>query len=243
MATDRLQRMFDIGRWHAELISTLGTYITLANYCADSKAVQTHVEGIEFLSVDENGQEIPRPRSVAMDFTPHIHNDISTAISNYRCQMPVIVVSQLEGAILELFEALFFYRPELIRAFYAEDRPPEAERGISLELLIKASSLADLIDHVVTRAAAEAAAGKKKETVLRRLQRLTGAQMAAPVVDAFLDVVRIRNQVVHENLRVTVTDESVRGYIDAAMDLLAELGRVAMVAKIPYSDPGHLLED
>ncbi len=229
--------IFDHGRWHYELIEAVGCYRQLRAYCSDEAALRSHLadKGRPWRASEEGLRKVD-DGEIERWVVP-ISESIETAISAYRRQLIVVIVSITEAASAEAFQVLFSFRPETIRGLEKESQGQEFRPVTSLDDLMTATNLDTLRISVVERAVAFATQGRNKQTVLRRIERLFGKPIAANVREQYLALVGARNEIIHDNIKPSLTDEEVEGYFDVGISFVEELGRLVSKHGLPIHDP------
>lgn len=232
---------FNHGRWHYELIEALGSSETLRSFCSDEHAVQAYLLGAgRPQQIDSDGHLTALDDASVSRFVDPIMDSIETAISAYSRQLVVVVASITEAAIAEAFQVLFSYRPLVMKDLESNDH--SLRLSVPLEDLVGASDLRSLCSSVVERAVSSATQGKK-QSVLKRLERLFKRKLPETVRDGYLALLDRRNDIVHDNWRGDLSRQEVRKCFDVGCDFVEELGRFVSAQSLPIDDPMHLFNN
>lgn len=236
--------IFDHGARHFELIEALGCFRKLHHFAQDQAALRAHLAGVGRPQqvTAEGDLEGVSDKDVERFFAP-IADSIDTAISAYRRQLVVVIVSIVEAAITDAFSVLFAYRPETIKGLYKDAAGEGFNLAVPIDDLMAATSLDELRLGIVERAVAYACQGKGKKTVLRRLARLYSDELASSVETDFLGLVERRNIIVHENSKRDVTNADIENAFDVALSFVQELGRLVARRSLPLHDPMQVCVD
>lgn len=239
MSFDQLQ--YDHGRWHFELIEALGCYRQLCSFCSDDAALRTHLAGAgRPRHLSEQG-EIREVEDKELDrWRALIAKSIDKAIFAYRRQLTVVIVSVTEAAIAEAFEVLFAFRPETMKGLAKETQDQGLSLVTSLDELMAATQLDSLRLSIVDRAVAFATQGRSKQTVLRRIAKLFGESMRVSVSESYLTPVKLRNEIVHDDIKRDIPNQEVECSFEVGMSVVEELGRLVANRGLPIHDPMHL---
>lgn len=241
MSFDQLH--YDHGRWHFELIEALGCYRQLISFCSDDAALRTHLAGNgRPRHLSEQG-EISGVEDEKLDrLKAPIAESINTAISAYRRQLTVVIVSVTEAAIAEAFEVLFAFRPETMKGLAKETQDQGFTLVTSLDELMAATQLDSLRLSIVDRAVAFATQGRNKQALLRRIAKLFGEPMKVAVCESYLTLVKLRNEIVHDNIRRDIPDQEVEYSFEVGMSVVEELGRLVARHGLPIHDPMQIFQ-
>ncbi|NVI81334.1 HEPN domain-containing protein [Janthinobacterium sp. BJB401] len=231
---------FDHGKWHYELIEALGCYGTLYAYCSNDDAIRSHLMSAgRPKRSSEDGDLEGVADADAESFLEPVAESISIALRAYSRQLVVVIVSLIEGAIGEAFDVLFTFRPETIKSLEGDSSDRSFKAVVSVTELISSSSLDELRRSIVERAISTAMQGSSA-TVLKRLERLLKAEISLDQKKAFLELVALRNRIVHDNLALQLDHGEVRRYFDVGTDLVEQLGSMIHQNSLPLNDPMYL---
>jgi uncharacterized protein YutE (UPF0331/DUF86 family) len=231
---------FDHGKWHYELIEALGCYGTLYAYCSNDDAIRSHLMSAgRPKRSSEDGDLEGVADADAESFLEPIAESIGIALRAYSRQLVVVIVSLIEGAIGETFDVLFTYRPETIKSLEGDSSERPFKAVVSVTELISSSSLDELRRSVVERAISAAMQGSTA-AVFKRLERLLKAEIPRDQKKAFLELVDLRNRIVHDNVALDLNRGEVRKYFDIGTDLVEQLGSMIHKNLLPLNDPMHL---
>lgn len=230
--------IFDHGRRHFELIEALGTFRQLQNFADDQDALRAHLNGKGRPKTISSEGEIEGIEDKEIErFLEPLAESIETAISNYRRQLLVVIVSIVEATISDVFTVLFTFKPEAIKGLSKDSNGEGFIPSVSVDDLMQATQLDELRSGVVERAVAYACQGKNRKTVLRRISRLFGTDVPETSANAFLDLSDRRNQIVHENSKAEVTTSQVEDAFEVSMSFIQELGKLVSSKGLPIYDP------
>lgn len=238
------QLLYDHGRWHYELIETLSCYRQLCSFCSDDTTLHAYLAGNgRPRQLSERG-EITEVEDKELDrWKVPIADSIDTAICAYRRQLTVVIVSVTEAAIAEAFEVLFAFKPETMKGLARETQDKELSLATSLDELMAATQLDSLRLSIVDRAVTFATQGRNKQTVLRRIAKLFGEPINTTVSESYLTLVKLRNEIVHDNTKHDISDQEVEQSFETGMSVVEELGRLIAKHGLPIHDPMHIFHN
>jgi hypothetical protein len=232
------QLVFDHGTWHYDLIEALGSFRQLRRFTQDHAALRAHLHGAgRPQRVFSTGLVAGVEDHDVERFVQPVSASIATAMSVYRRQLIVVMVSILEEAVAEAFAVLFAHRPDTIKGLAKEPTRDGFSPTIPIDELVNATSLDGLRMSLVERAVAQACQGKNKRTVLRRLSQFFADDLDVAAESAFVELVERRNVIVHENSKQEIADAEVEQAFDAALNFVRELGRLVCKRSLPINDP------
>lgn len=242
MSFDRL--LYDHGRWHYELIEALGCYRQLCSFCSDDTALSAHLtaDGRPH-RLSEQGQIIGVEDKELDCWKASIAASIDTAISAYRRQLIVVIVSVTEAAIAEAFEVLFAFKPETMKGLEKDVQDQRLSLVTSLDELMAAVQLDSLRLSIVDRAVTFVTQGRNKQTVLRKIAKLFGEPVKATVSESYLALVKLRNEIVHDNAKCDISDQEIEQSFETGMSVVEELGWLIAKHGLPMHDPMHVFHD
>lgn len=234
---------FDHIRWHYELIESLGSYRELNHFVSDEAAVTAHLYGEgRPKTMLENGEVGPVDDSRVERWRDILRRSVDTAISSYRRQLAVVTVSVTEAAIVEAFEVLFYFDPDSMKALEKDFQDHSFRAVVTLQELKNATALDDLRQMLVDRAVAIATQGKSIIKVLNRIEKLLGGQFEASVRANYLELVELRNEIVHDNKKCILSSEAVEEHFSTGISFISELGRLTAQRGLPINDPLQVCE-
>lgn len=232
---------FHHGKWHYELIESLGCYRSLRAFCTNDEAILTHLSTsgrprratFEGTLIGVADHEIPR-------FIEPVTESINIALAAYSRQLVVVIVSITEAALVEALEVLFSFRPNSIKSLENDNQNAGFRATVSLDELAAATDLTSLRALVVDRAVSIASQGKSTTAILRRFERLFGQALDDHCKQQYIELVDLRNEIVHDNTHCELSDERVKECFDIGIDLVERLGMAVSSLKLPIDDPMHL---
>ena len=239
MSFDKL--LYDHGRWHCELIEALVCYRQLCSFCSNDAALRTHLAGDgRPRRISEQGDILKVEDKELERWKAPIAESIDTAISAYRRQLAVVIVSITEAANAQAFEVLFAFKPETMKGLAKETQNQGLSLVTTLDELMTATQLDSLRLSIVDRAVTFATQGRNRQTVLRRMTKLFGEPMKAAVSESYLALIKLRNEIVHDNIRRDLSNQEVEQLFEVGMSVVEEFGRLVAKFGLPIHDPMHV---
>jgi hypothetical protein len=232
-------KAFDLEKWVEKLRGDVWALGALQSFAANSEALTYHVALTQMLTdesetdeppvldgdVDveilEYGFDIEDVEAVELAAEDY-QKDVQRAVEIHMRQMIVLVVTYVEGIILEFMECLFTKHPARMYAYLF----PRQERGlrgkVDLKDILGAESKEALVASLTRRAASIATQGSFQATV-NSLEKVSKSELDASLLGDIASLVGQRNRIVHEASSEEVGEERVRQGFRTAVNLLREL--------------------
>lgn len=160
-------------------------------------------------------------------------NDVDTAIANLTRQSVVLIASVVEAALADAFRVVFHHRPSVMKALDG------FAATANLDDMLNAADVDALRQLVIERAVSWAVTGRV-DSIVGRLNNVTGQSVSGKILSDFRHVLEQRNRIIHEHRKPELTIDQIDSMFEAGMAMLEELGRVLFKARLPVSDPMYL---
>ena len=234
---------FDLGKWHGEFLFLYGRYLDLRSFFTDKNAIYSHVTENKVVTGIENG-EIFESNDIKKleEWIEPKTEVIERAFETFELQIPVIFSSYLEDAIVT-FLTIYFSSNNRSIANYVNPLNEDNIKGfVHIKDILKHKDLDELKMTLASRSAHNAASGKSKKKVFRRIEELTECQIPKNVKENIISLYDKRNQIVHENIKDSLGKQYIEKIYDDCILLISELGKICVTHKLPHRDPTKLIE-
>ncbi len=229
--------IFDIGKWQGALIYAPARFQDLGTYLRNEPLIETHVSStFELFQIDDHGNETRSPISpnVIKDFK----DSFSQSHEHYANMMIVTAGTYLENIIFDFFKNYFSHKPNALHEYVSSG---ESRGYIKVTEAVSHNSMDELINTLASRAAKNAGGGPPTE-IFNRIKKLTKHSVTDELRERIEELVRTRNSIAHEIRSFAIEKLDVEGTYESLSDLLEELGNITKSLKLPFYDPGHLLD-
>lgn len=242
LSVSRNNVQFDLGQWHGEFLFLYGKYKDLREFCMDKDALYAHVTENRVVEGLNNGEHFKSSEKNELERWLEPKTEIiHEAFETFELQIPVILSSYLEDAIVTFFTCYLINNPNQIGSYVSPLDQDQIKGFVKFDEIIKHKSIEELVAELASKAAHNAASGKSKKKVFTRLEALAKYEIDSGVKQKIIALYEKRNEIVHENRKFELGQEYIEDIYDDCIALIAELGKICRERDIPYYDPSGLL--
>ncbi|HGM6050742.1 TPA: hypothetical protein ACKP5I_000822 [Stenotrophomonas maltophilia] len=233
---------FDVGKWHARVLSTPAAYSRLVDLAEHPPVAAEYKRSLYVRTLDDSGALVsPGVSRLDERIRDSVYSDALSAIDHYASLMVVTAATYVENIVFEFLVVYFTARPQSIHAHLMPNSSKREEAYVPLREVLAASSLSELHGHLARRASRNASDGSM-ERVFERIYKLTGHRVAVDVTAPIAEIVRLRNSIVHEGQTLTKVAAAIDRRFESVYSLLRELAGICKAEGLPYVDEGGLVD-
>lgn len=247
--------VFKARRWGNEIYRSIQTYWHIQAFFGDSKVLEGYLDAHKPRNLNNakfvDGGLLLGDGSILKfpddddDFEPTVHtvfltqDDIKTNLREaeqfYNRQMVVVTATYIEPILKDFLRVVFYKFPERMHDYLDEGN---GYKGlVSLKLIIKASSLPELLYDLSEQAASNALKGRFKSQLNNLTKVIPEQEITQDLQNELIRIVEKRNRIVHEASQEQITVDELRQTFDTCIKLLTFLAEVAVRCGILLDSP------
>lgn len=218
---DSCKIYFNVGIWFSKFFFTNIQHKELNNFLNNTEAKQAYFNTIETtLYKDDKIIKNEKDNKFHMSMLSSLNNDILKGQKVVNCYIIVFLCSIFEAMLEDFFYTLFRNRPELLN--YCENKKMI---NIKLSELIQYNSKDEYITDLCKKAAYQCNTGKLS-LIFKRIKELTKKEISVSNYTKCLEIIELRNLVVHENKVHEIKLKQTEEYSETFTKILRELSEI-----------------
>nr|WP_306220810.1 HEPN domain-containing protein [Cohnella sp. WQ 127256] len=216
-------------------------YENLLDYINDDDALRIFTNKMGYRINDDGGYEhIPLDSEDRGDWHKYTKSNLTQTVNVMNNQIIVYMATIVETSMYDFFLCIFKKEPNRILSLTQLFDDGIADLGFSFSDFLKYESKDDYINEMANRASQKCNSGKIK-SVFKRIKDITGLQIPNTISNAIIELVRLRNEIVHERITHDLKYDILKSYSDELEKLLFSLAIKVYELNINVNDPGDLL--
>lgn len=221
---------------------SIANYKTLLDFLQDEEAIRVFTAKFGY-RLDNRGNLNPIPAGDPSKEHWHyyVNDNLKSNLELMNNQFVVYLATIIEACIGEFFLCIFVKYPERLHGYLKTFEEVNSNLGFSINDLLKFETKEEYLIELANRAANLFNSGKITD-VLKRIRIVSGLEIETNLKNSIIEIVLIRNEIVHENKQRNFHYETLREYTDKIEDLIKTISLKLNEMEIAVVDPGNLLE-
>jgi len=227
--------------WSLNFFSIVN-YKTLLDFLQDEDAIREFTAKFGY-RLDDSGTLNPIPAGDPSKEHWHyyVNDNLKSNLELMNNQFVVYLATIIEACIGEFFLCLFVKYPERLHGYLKTFEEINSNLGFSINDLLKFDTKEEYLVELANRAANLFNSGKITD-VIKRIRIVSGLEIETNLKNSIIEIVLVRNEIVHENKQRNLHYETLKEYSDKIEDLLKTISLKLYEMDIEVTDPGNLLE-
>jgi hypothetical protein len=232
---------FDLGEWFGKSFFSTVRFKELYHYVKSQEGYEEYVRNdVYVLDYDDKKNENIERHLNPDELKNKIESGYSEINDSIKLLLNMILVYQtsiIEGVIRDCFKLIFLHNPKKIKYMNQKNG---LTINTSIDIVLNSNTKEEILDQLAEDCAYQCNIGKT-ETILNRLNDLTGNKLTQLVLDRVKNIILERNTIIHElkDLSLSITD--VDNAHEVVTDFLIDISKYFVSEKIQVFDPAHLL--